>query len=235
MSFQSTKQARFTLISHTLCPFVQRAAIVLTEKQIQFKRVDIDLNNKPDWLLELSPLGKVPVLVTEDKTVIFESAVIAEYINEVAKGELLASDPLKRARQRSWIEFSSNLIFNIASLYNAEDKNAFDRALDGISRKLAIVDSNFSGERFFDGENISLVDISFAPALRYFAVLEATIGLPFYEELKRVPKWHATLLQRPSVVTAVQKEYPTQLLAFISHRESYLSDLITQQEFSASA
>ncbi len=50
------------LISHKLCPYVQRAVIALNEKGAAFERVDIDLANKPDWFLKISPLGKVPVL-----------------------------------------------------------------------------------------------------------------------------------------------------------------------------
>ena len=50
------------LISHKLCPYVQRAVIVATEKDIPFHRVDIDLANKPDWFLAISPTGKVPLL-----------------------------------------------------------------------------------------------------------------------------------------------------------------------------
>ena len=51
-----------TLISHPLCPFVQRAVIVLLEKGVEFDRIDVDLSAKPDWFLALSPTGKVPVL-----------------------------------------------------------------------------------------------------------------------------------------------------------------------------
>ncbi|WP_231997046.1 glutathione S-transferase N-terminal domain-containing protein [Pseudomonas arsenicoxydans] len=54
--------AQLTLISHPLCPFVQRAAIVLLEKNVPFERVDVDLAAKPDWFLALSPMGKVPLL-----------------------------------------------------------------------------------------------------------------------------------------------------------------------------
>ena len=50
------------LVSHALCPYVQRAAIVLAEKGVAFERRDIDLSNKPAWFLALSPLGKTPVL-----------------------------------------------------------------------------------------------------------------------------------------------------------------------------
>jgi glutathione S-transferase len=69
------------LISHALCPYVQRAAISLTEKGVTFERTDIDLSNKPDWFLAISPLGKTPVLVV-DGTPIFESAVILEYLED---------------------------------------------------------------------------------------------------------------------------------------------------------
>ena len=70
---------QYTLISHPLCPYVQRAVITLEEQGIVYKRIDIDLANKPDWFKKISPLGKVPVLVIDDDTVIFESAIISEY------------------------------------------------------------------------------------------------------------------------------------------------------------
>ncbi|MBL1241713.1 MAG: glutathione S-transferase family protein, partial [OCS116 cluster bacterium] len=58
--------SKLTLISHTLCPFVQRAAISLAEKGIEYERKDIDLGNKPDWFLKISPLGKVPLLIVSE-------------------------------------------------------------------------------------------------------------------------------------------------------------------------
>ncbi len=77
------------LISHKLCPYVQRAVIALTEKGVPFERIDIDLANKPEWFLKISPLGKTPVLVVGDHA-IFESAVILEYLEET-QGSSLAS------------------------------------------------------------------------------------------------------------------------------------------------
>ena len=66
-----------TLISHPLCPFVQRAVIVLLEKGVEFDRINVDLSAKPDWFLALSPTGKVPVLkvrlLNADDAIIFES------------------------------------------------------------------------------------------------------------------------------------------------------------------
>src|SRR2546428_11462181 len=93
--------AKLTLISHKLCPYVQRAVIALTEKGVPFERIDIDLANKPDWFLKISPLGKTPVLVV-DGTAIFESAVILEYLEETRPHPLHPVDALQRAEHRGW-------------------------------------------------------------------------------------------------------------------------------------
>ena len=78
-----------TLVSFDACPFVQRAAILLQEQNRTYDITYIDLRNKPDWFLEISPNGKVPVLKVEE-TPIFESAVILEYLDDTAEqGRLL--------------------------------------------------------------------------------------------------------------------------------------------------
>jgi len=88
--------APLKLISHKLCPYVQRAVIALSEKGVAFERIDIDLANKPDWFLAISPLGKTPVLQVGDFA-IFESAVILEYLEETQLSPLHPADPLRRA------------------------------------------------------------------------------------------------------------------------------------------
>ncbi len=99
--------AALKLISHKLCPYVQRAVIALNEKGVAFERVDIDLASKPDWFLKLSPLGKVPVLTVgsaDGEVALFESNVICEYIEETQGGARLhPQDPLQRAQHRAWM------------------------------------------------------------------------------------------------------------------------------------
>lgn len=88
--------ATLTLVSHHLCPYVQRAAISLAEKGVPFERIAVDLAAKPDWFKRISPLGKVPLLVVRhdgDETVIFESAVILEFLEETQPGPLHPADP----------------------------------------------------------------------------------------------------------------------------------------------
>src|SRR5258707_1432742 len=115
---------RLKLISHKLCPYVQRAVIALTEKGVAFERVDIDLANKPDWFLAISPLGKTPVLLVGDIP-IFESAVILEYLEETQPNPLHPADPLRRAEARAWIEFGSAVLNDIAGFYAAADEATF--------------------------------------------------------------------------------------------------------------
>src|SRR4051812_45459026 len=90
-----------TLISHHLCPYVQRVAIVLQEKGLSFERIDIDLADKPDWFLRVSPLGKTPVLLVDGEA-IFESAVICEYLDDSVAPRLHPTPVLARARHRGW-------------------------------------------------------------------------------------------------------------------------------------
>src|SRR5580700_2515967 len=116
--------AHLKLISHRLCPYVQRAVIALTEKGVGFERIDIDLADKPDWFLAISPLGKTPVLQVGDHA-IFESAVILEDLEETEPKPLHPADPLRRAEHRGWIEFGSAVLNDIAGFYSASDEAAF--------------------------------------------------------------------------------------------------------------
>ena len=145
----SSVSQHLRLISHKLCPYVQRAVIVAKEKDIPFHRVDIDLANKPDWFLALSPTGKVPLLeVTENDgttKVLFESAVIAEYFDEIAGNPLLPKDPLERARQRAWVEFASATLADIGKLYSAADAASFDAATDALESRLQLLEDELPG------------------------------------------------------------------------------------------
>jgi len=219
---------QFTLISHHLCPFVQRAAIVLLEKGVPFKRRDVDLSNKPDWFLKLSPSGKVPLLLIDNDSVLFESAVISEYIDEVTGGEFLPADPLEKALQRAWIEYASGLIANIGQLYRAETDDEFDTAHSALDTKLQTLDDNITGDRYFSGPDFSLPDAAFAPAFRYFDVFEPLLGIDFLAATEKVQKWRHALARRPSVQSAVSADYNARLTQFLAARDTVIGRLAKQ-------
>ena len=221
--------AQYKLISHHLCPYVQRAAITLLENDVQFERINIDLNNKPDWFLELSPLGKVPILLVNDETVLFESAVIAEYINDVTDADLLAPDSLQRSVQRAWIEFASQLIASIGRFYSAPDLQAFDSARMDLIGKWSRLEKVLDDGPWFSGQKFSLVDAAFAPAFRYFDTLEQLTQTDFFAGLPKVSKWRRALAERVSVQNAVGGDYAERLITFLSARDSVIGKLARKQ------
>lgn len=220
-----------TLVSHTLCPYVQRAAIVLFEKGVPFERVYIDLSNKPDWFKKASPLGKVPLLKTEDGGYLFESAPIVEFLDETIPGQLHPDSPQNRARHRAYIEFASQTLNGIGVLYNAKDEAAFETAKSALRSRFEHMESILdpSGP-FFSGADFSLVDAAFAPVFRYFDVFDTFTVLDTFDGLDLVTAWREHLSNRSSVQAAVRETYPADLLQFLRRRGSWITGLLETHE-----
>ena len=200
------------LASHALCPYVQRAAIVLDEKGVAFRRRDIDLAAKPDWFLAVSPLGKTPVLLVHGAP-IFESAVICEYLDECHVPRLHPTDALARARHRSWIEFGSQLLNGIGAFYSAPDPARLEAERAALAARFAQLEAVLGAGPFFAGEALSIVDATFAPVFRYFDVFDEIADFAIFDGLPRVRAWRKALASR----------YPELLTRFLERRGSALS------------
>ncbi|KRR16558.1 glutathione S-transferase [Bradyrhizobium lablabi] len=221
---------KLTLISHKLCPYVQRAVIALNEKGVPFERVDIDLANKPDWFLKLSPLGKVPVLVVTgddgNEVALFESNVICEYIEETQSGaKLHPLDALQRAQHRAWMEFGSTILGELWGLETTGDPAVFESKRQAVAAKFARVEEALGRGPFFAGERFSLVDAVFAPIFRYFDVFDQLIDLSIFADTPKVRAWREELAKRPSVRTAVGPDYPQLLHAFLVRHNAHMLKL----------
>jgi glutathione S-transferase len=221
--------APLKLISHKLCPYVQRAVIALTEKGVRFERIDIDLANKPEWFLKISPLGKVPVLVVateRGEVALFESNVICEYIEETQAGPSLhPRDPLVRAEHRAWMEFGSAVLSDLWGLETTTDPAIFESKREAVTAKFARVEAALGEGPFFAGEQFSLVDAVFAPVFRYFDVFDEFADLGIFKSTPKVRKWRAELARRPSVRSAVGADYPQLLRAFLKRYDAHLLKL----------
>ena len=216
--------SRLRLISHKLCPYVQRAVISLTEKGVPFDRVDVDLADKPDWFLAISPLGKTPVLQVGDAA-IFESAVILEYLEETEPKPLHPADPLKRAEHRGWIEFGSTVLNDIAGLYSAADEAAFKAKAVQLETRFARLERRVVAAPWFDGEEFSLVDAVFGPVFRYFDVFDGIGDFGILSQKEKLARWRRSLALRAPVRAAVSAEYPALLRDFLKRRNSWISQL----------
>ena len=216
-----------TLISHHLCPYVQRAAIALLEKGAPFERVMIDLDAKPDWFLDLSPLGKVPLLRVsrggEPDAILFESSVICEYIEETQRGSALhPADPLERARHRAWMEFGSSILADIWGIETATDAAALDAKWHAAAAKFARIETALGSGPYFAGEQFSMVDAVFGPVFRYFDVFDTIADRDMFAATPKVAAWRLALAERPSVRQAVDADYGDRLMAFMRRRGAHL-------------
>ncbi|QND55348.1 glutathione S-transferase family protein [Mesorhizobium huakuii] len=229
---------KLILVSHPLCPYVQRAAISLTEKGVPFERVDIELANKPGWFKAISPLGKVPLLRVRqsgEETTIFESAVILEFLEETQANPLHPADPYARARHRAWIEFGSATLNAIGRFYSAPTEAGFlaeSRGLVGMFDRLEAELADGTGRigPWFAGNRFSLVDAVYGPVFRYLDAFDRIGDFGTLDGKPLVQAWRKALRDRPSIRDAVAPDYPQRLHAFLQAKGSFLSKLIHRND-----
>jgi glutathione S-transferase len=228
---------RLALVSHHLCPYVQRAVIALSEKGVPFERIVVDLADKPDWFKAISPLGKVPLLRVHEngrEHVIFESAVILEYLEETQAGPLHPREPVLRARHRSWIEFGSAILNGIGRFYSVGTDAGLLAEAQTLASMFGRVEDELAARSargpWFSGEKFSLVDATFGPVFRYFDTFDRISDFGILGGKPLLAAWRENLAGRASVAGAVGAEYPERLMAFLKARHSRLAELIRDKD-----
>src|SRR6267154_1525783 len=160
--------ARYLLVSFKTCPWVQRAAIVLREKKIEFEFRHIESDNRPDWFLAISPHRKVPVLRVDESVSLFESNAIAEYLDETVAPRLHPEDPVARAVNRAWTDYVPTFASAVTASAYADTEADYNKAAEQIpvpfERVEKALEKQGSGP-FFNGAKYSLVDAAYAPFL----------------------------------------------------------------------
>ena len=185
------------LISFDICPFFQRSVITMLEKGKDFDITYIDLSNKPDWFLKISPFGKVPVLKVGE-TVIFESAVINEYLDEISPPTMHPEEPVKKAHNRAWIEFASQLNIDMFMWSLATKEEDHNQKFETMMQNLEKVEDQLNDSPFFNGETFMLVDAAFAPFFMRMEFLEEATKQNYFETLPKCAKWHQSLANKKS-------------------------------------
>lgn len=214
--------SKLKLISFKLCPYVQRSVILLKEKGVDYDIEYIDVYDPPEWFLALSPTGKVPILQVED-TVLFESAVINEYLDEVYTPALHPSNPIEKAQNRAWMEFTSPMYMDTFDIMMATDKESSDGAVDSMNKNLAGFDSVMNQSPWFNGEAFSLVDISAAPLFTRLAFYKEHCDLDLLKAYSNLQAWSDGLLARQSVVESKVDGFDELLLMRMGKIGTYIN------------
>ncbi len=199
-------------------------------KAVEFDVTYINLREKPDWFLEVSPHGKVPVLRVDDH-VLFESNAIAEYLDEVVAPRLHPEDPIKRARNRAWTDFVPTFAAALNGVTYATAADDLDEKLAGARKALDRLEDAIGRERetpgpFFNGAAFSLVDAAYAPFLQRFAIVEEVLETGLLDDYPLVAEWAAALIGDERVSGALAPEFAEEFRANLKRRGARAYDLL---------
>ena len=228
--------AKYLLVSFKTCPWVQRAAIVLREKQIAFEFRHIDPDNRPDWFIAISPHRKVPVLRIDETASLFESNAIAEYLDETIAPRLHPEDPVARAVNRAWTDYLPTFAAAVTATAYADSEADYVAAAAQIpipfERLETALGAQGSGP-FFNGESYSLVDAAYAPFLQRYHFLDRVKPLLHLESFPRLQAWSDALLERPSTHSFPPAEFEAMYRQAVKRRNKWISRFIEDSKAAA--
>ena len=219
----------YLLVSFKTCPWVQRAAIVLREKKVDFEFRHIEPDNRPDWFLAISPHKKVPVLRIDDKVSLFESNAIAEYLDETIAPRLHPADPAERAVNRAWTDYIPTFAQSVTGRAYAETEADFNKAIGQIPAAFERLETALAKQGsgpFFNGAKYSLVDAAYAPFLQRYHFLDRVKKLGHIEKFPRLKAWMEALLDRQSTHSFPPAEFEAMYREGLRRRNKWVSRFI---------
>jgi glutathione S-transferase len=216
------------LVSFKTCPWVQRSAIVLREKNTEFEMRHIESDNRPDWFLAISPHKKVPVLRIDDKLSLFESSAINEYLDETIEPRLHPADPVERALNRAWTDYVPSFASAVTATAYADTEEDYNKAAAGIPVPFERLEKALEkgGGPFFNGAKYSLVDAAYAPFLQRYFFLDRIRKLGHIENYPRLKAWSDALMKRASTHSFPAAEFEAMYRDGIKRRNKWVSQFV---------
>lgn len=211
--------------------------ITLRAKDIPFEVTYIDLRNKPDWFLAISPHGKVPVLQVDGEP-LFESNAIAEYLDEAEAPRLHPENLIKRARNRAWTDFITTFTPALSGIYYTDTDADRDKRLDAARPRLAKLEEALGNERgndgpYFNGPDLSLVDAAYAPFLQRFLYVDQWLGTGLLDEFPLVAAWAKALVENDVIAGSVPERFYDEFQSGMQRRGFYVGELMRDADRAA--
>ncbi|XP_078607444.1 glutathione S-transferase omega-1-like [Branchiostoma floridae x Branchiostoma japonicum] len=189
---------KLRLYSMRFCPYAQRTRLFLAAKGIEFETININLKDKPEWLFEKAPLGKVPVLEKDGK-IVYESLVCNEYLDGIYPDKgVTPSDPLEKARQSMvlalWDAKVIGFYYKLMTGKEDERPALGKQFLDG----LQFIEKALT-QPFFSGNKAGALDYNLWPWFERLCMLKP-IGVELsVDKFPQLTAWMERMLQLPEV------------------------------------
>lgn len=213
------------VVSFKICPFVQRVTAMLEAKKVDYDVEYIDLGNKPDWFLEASPNGQVPILFTDDDHVLFESDAIVEYVDEVTGAPLSSQDPIQKAQDRAWSYLASKNYLVQCSAQRSPDWPTLVERAAKLSTAFGKIDARLGDSRYANGDVLGMVDIAWLPLLHRASIIEQQSGYDFLDAFPKVKRWQRNLLATGIAEKSVSEDFEDRFNAFYLAESTCLGQL----------
>ena len=210
------------VVSFKICPFVQRVTALLEAKNIDYEIEYISLSDKPEWFLDISPNGQVPVLVTDDGTALFESDAIVEYLEEVYPALQPGLTPERKAQNRAWSYLASkNYLKQCGAQRSATHADLLERSAK-LGSEFNKIEQRLGDGPFFDGDSVGMVDLAWLTLLHRADIIERRSGYDFIGNRPRMKKWQTQVLATGLAEKSVAPDFEEAFSNFYLSEETYL-------------
>jgi glutathione S-transferase len=190
-------------------PYARKVRILLVEKNLACDLQETDIANKNPEFLKISPIGKIPVLVDEDGTTLWDSTQIIEYLDETYPEQAFyPSDRTPRLQCRQWEELADTFTDNVVGLWlqnrKGEKADAGDQAKyqAAIDRLLPVFNEQLTQTPYLLGVSWTAADVAALSGLGYYTL---RFGEEWQQQYSRLAEWFKGLHQRASVSNTVPK------------------------------
>lgn len=176
------------------------------------------LSNSPQWFLDISLNGQVPVLLVDDNHVLFESDAIVEYLDEVAGRPISSENPVNKAQDRAWSYLASKNYLVQCSAQRSPDAQTLEERATKLSTAFAKIEARLGESQYAEGDHMGMIDIAWLPLLHRASIVERQSSYDFLSNFPKVKRWQQNLLVTGIPEKSVSEDFEDRFNAF------YLAD-----------
>ena len=210
------------IVSFKICPFVQRVTALLEAKGLPYEIEFISLSDKPQWFLDISPNGQVPVLITDQGKALFESDAIVEYIEEAYPALQEGLSPEDKAINRAWSYLASKNYLVQCSAQRSPDAEVLKERSEKLGKAFDRIEKQLGDTPYFGGETIGMVDIAWLPLLHRADIIQRRSCFDFIGDRPKLKTWQAQLLSTGLAEKSVAPDFEEAFSAFYLSDQTYL-------------
>ncbi|MEM9105723.1 MAG: glutathione S-transferase family protein [Pseudomonadota bacterium] len=210
------------IVSFKICPFVQRVTALLEAKDIKYDIEFISLSDKPQWFLELSPNGQVPVLITDEGRALFESDAIVEYLEEVYPPLQPGIAPEDRATNRAWSYLASKNYLVQCGAQRSPTREILQERGAKLGQAFDRIEKQLGDTSYFAGESLGMVDIAWLTLLHRADIVERRTGYDFIGDRPKMKRWQGQLMATGLAEKSVSSDFEDAFAGFYLSDETFL-------------